>query len=190
MNKSIVYAVASLAIVAGTAGAQTVMPVPSTEVRLATTKSTEELSYLVLDIPIIEVPSNFEIAAAYLELKMNASNSLSAEGAARNTVTIEAYPYPGTNDGKLDVAALGVSSMKRTVRVGNERRIHLQVTDFVKRVAADPSSNRRLIIGSIAGRRIARFESKELSGPSGTKAALVVYFACKETSVAKQPTGN
>jgi hypothetical protein len=46
--------------------------------------------------------------------------------------------------------------VKRTVKVGSDRRIQILVTDFIRGVLTDPASNRRLIVGSITGQRIAR----------------------------------
>jgi hypothetical protein len=73
---------------------------------------------------------------------------------------------------------LEASSMKRTVAVGSDRKVRIYVTDFVRRILADPkTANRSLIVGSVAGDRSARFDAKTLPGSSvGAKAVLTVHF--------------
>jgi hypothetical protein len=48
----------------------------------------------------------------------------------------------------------------------------------LERIIADPSADRSLIVGSVTGERVGRFEAKAIPGAAGgAKATLTVYFS-------------
>jgi hypothetical protein len=189
VKRTTLFFAAVFALGIGTASAQTVISIQVTPVSLATTKDNTQVAYLTFDMPLVEIPREMRLSEAYVEFYMDATSTLSAKGVG-NTVTLEVYPFKGATNGKLDVSTLGSSSMKRTVRVGADRRIRLYVTDFVQQVIANPNADRRLIVGSIAGDRTARFDAKAVPGASGSKALLTVYFSRIEDTSTGQTATN
>lgn len=189
MNRIALFAAIILATGTGTVQAQTVIPIPVTQVALATTRDDTQLPYLTLEMPVVEIPKDMRLSDAYMEFYMDASSTRSEDGVGE-TVTLEMYTFGGATNGKLDVAGLGTSNMKRSVKVGVDRRVRLYVTDFVQQLILDPSAERRLIVGSIVGKRTARFEAKTLPGTSGTKATLTVVFSRIEDTSAGQVIRN
>lgn len=166
--------------------AQTVVPVQVTQVSLETTDSKTALPYLVLEIPVVEIPKGLRLEEAVLEFQMDVARA-DAEGAVGETATLEIYPFSGTTTAKLNVATLGSSSMKRTVNIGIDRRIRLYATDFVQKVIDNPNAERRLIVGSVAGNRSGRFTAKSVE-TGGSKALLTVYFSPIEEALPRQTT--
>jgi len=176
MNRWIVFLAAALALQAGAVDAQTVLPIEVTQTSLATTKDATTIPYYVFDLPSVVVPEEMRLEEAYVEFYMDVTSTLS-DDVTGGAVTLEIYPFGGTTNGKLDVSKLGASSMKRTVAVGTNQRVRVYVTDFVQRSIADPNASRSLIVGSMAGQRIGRFDAKPVPGAaSGSKAVLTVYF--------------
>jgi len=161
---------------AGRAQSET-LPIAVSPLSLATTQDKTQVPYYVLDLPVPEVPADARLAEAYLEFYMDASSTLST-ALTNGAVTLEVFPFPRLQNGKLDVSNLGTSSMKRSVAIGNGRRVRVYVTEFVGRILADPKgANRSLIVGSVAGDRTARFDAKTVPGTNVTaKALLTVHF--------------
>jgi len=174
----------------GTASAQTqVLPIAITEVSLATPEDATEVLYYVLELPELSVPVDARFAEAYLDFFMDATSTLPAD-LIDGVVTLEVYPFPGTTSGRLDTSKLGVSSMKRTVALGDSRRVRVYVTEFVRRIIAEPSADRSLIVGSVVGQRIARFAAKTIPGAAGAKATLTVQFSRIEDTTTGQGVLN
>jgi len=181
---------AAVMMISSVVGAQTVVPLQVTPVSLATTTDATQVGYLLVELPVIEVPQDMRLGESYIEFYMNVSTTREAESPTSDLVTLEIYPYRGTTKGKLDVSSLGTSSMKRTVRVGNSRPVRIYVTDLLAKAIADPAAGRTLIVGAVSGKRSGRFDSQPLPGGSEAKAALTVNFSPIENAAAGQARAN
>jgi hypothetical protein len=149
-----------------------------------------QASYLVLDLPTFAAPKQTRLEEAYLTFFIDVSSTRDDETSRGKRVTLEVYPYGGTTNGKLDVARLGTSSMKRTVKVGPDRSVRVYVTDFLIRAMKSGVPNQRLIVGSVSGDRVGVFEAKALPGTADTRATLTLYFTpIPEVSIDKR-TGS
>lgn len=182
--------VAAVMMIPSVVSAQTVLPLQVTPVSLATTTDATQVGYLIVELPVVEVPQDMRLGEAHIEFYMNVSTTRNAESPTNDLVTLEIYPYRGTTKGKLDVSSLGASSMKRTVRVGNGRPVRVYVTDFLAKAIADPTTERTLIVGAVSGKRSGRFDSLSLPGGSEAKAALTVIFSGIENTAAGQARAN
>ena len=178
--------VAAAMMISHVAGAQTVMPLQVTAVSLATTTDATQVGYLIVELPVVDVPEDTRLGESYIEFYMNVSTTRNSDSPTHDLVTLEIYPYHGTTKGKLDVSSLGVSSMKRTVRVGNGRPVRVYVTDFLAKTIADPMAGRTLIVGAVAGKRSGRFDAQPLPGSSQSKATLTVQFSPIEDTTARR----
>ena len=179
MRTPIVCAIAISSILCGVAHGTMTTAVTVTETSLATLNDATEVDYVVVQVPIPELPASSEIVLAYLEFYMDASSTLE-EGTFDGFVTLEVFPYPELANGKLDAGELPSPVTKCTVPVGNDRPVRAYVTSALLKAIAESESEVGLLVGSVTGARTARFDAKAVPGaPGGAKAVLKV-FLCHE----------
>jgi len=182
MLKSILSAVLLLTMGASEVHGQTqVFSLGTSPISLATTKNQTEVPYYLVAMPKISVPQGSKLEEAWIEFYMDVS-STEPDSLTGGVVTLELYRYTGLSNGKLDVGALEKSAMKRTVKIGDNKKIRVYVRDLCDRIIADGTTDTQLIVGMVRGDRSGRFESKSVPGaPAGAKALLTLHYSKLET---------
>lgn len=112
---------------------------------------------------------------AYLELFVDATTTVDAL-AAGGIATLEVYPLRSVLSGDLQESDLRSASMKRTVRLGQEQRVKVDISEHVRYLLGHPSDNFGLAVGSLSGQRLGVFTLKHgVLGP-GVVARVTIVF--------------
>jgi len=165
-----------LAIVSA-AGAQTqVVSIQSEAVQTIAPEVSTEGKIFLLTVSLPEAPVGAEFMSAVLELVVDASSVLPAD-LSGGAVTLEIAPLARSwSGGALQAADFRATTMKRTVPVGEGRRVRIDVTEFVHYVRAHPTENYGLAVGSLCGSRSARFDLETDGMGSGVTATLTLFY--------------
>ncbi|MDH3196746.1 MAG: hypothetical protein OEO21_00750 [Candidatus Krumholzibacteria bacterium] len=142
-------------------GAQTqVVALGSAQLTTITPEDTTEGKVFVLAVSVPQAPAGARLMSAMMELVVDASSALPA-AAPSHVVTLEIFPLAGALSGlAVESVDLRPTTMKRSVPVGTNQRVRMDVTEFVEYVLANPEENYGIAVGSLAGSRPGRFELK------------------------------
>jgi len=159
------------------AGAQTqVVPIETEAVQTIEPVDSTEGKIFLVTVGLPEAPVRAELMSAVLELVVDASSVLPAD-LSGGAVTLEIAPLAHSwSEGALEAADLRATTMKRTVLVGEGRRVRVDVTEFIHYVRAHPTENYGLAVGSLCGSRSAQFDLEEDGMGSGVTAKLTLYY--------------
>jgi len=158
-------------------GAQTqVVPIEAEAVQTIEPRDSTEGKIFLLTVGLPEAPPRAEFMSAVLELVVDASSVLPAD-LSGGAVTLEIAPLAHSwSGGTLGTADLRATTMKRTVPVGEGRRVRIDVTEFVHYVHAHQTENYGLAVGSLCGSRSGRFELEVDGMGSGVSAKITLYY--------------
>jgi hypothetical protein len=158
-------------------GAQTqVVPIGAQAVQTIEPKDSTEGKTFLFTVSLPEAPPRAEFMSAVLELVVDAWSVLPAD-LSGGAVTLEIAPLARSwSGGALRAADLRATTMKRTVPVGSDRRVRIDVTEFVHYVQAHPTENYGLAVGSLCGSRSGRFDLEADGMGSGVTAKLTLYY--------------
>jgi len=170
------------------AGAQTqVVSIQSQAVQTIAPEDSTEGKIFLFTVGLPEAPVRAELMSAVLELVVDASSVLPADlsgGAVTLDIAPLAHSWLG---GALEAADLRATTMKRTVPVGADRRVRIDVTGFVHYVRAHPTENYGLAVGSLCGSRSGRFDLKADGMGSGLTAKLTRYYKPEDDPMLERP---
>jgi len=159
----------------GSSQLTTIVPEDSTEGKV-----------FVFAVPVPQAPAGARLMSALLELVVDASTVLPA-AAPSHTVTLEIAPLAGAlAEPSVEAEDLLPTTMKRSVPVGTNKPVRVDVTEFVRYVLAHPDENHGLAVGSLIGDRSGRFELKAV-GASGALATLTLHYLPLEKASVGQP---
>ena len=174
----IALSVVFVAVVLDAASADDVRLVSSSSV-LSRTPGNEELGdFYVLQFAPPDDLTLREFEEALLEFYVDASTALDA-GSSSGQALIEVYLLTGNVAGDVSREDLNQGTrMVRNVRTGENRLVRLNITQAIKEILTNPSSNHGLVIGSLTGGRNGLFELRRHSfGPNDD--ARIVYSRIK-----------
>jgi hypothetical protein len=132
--------------------------------------------YLIrFDIPVTVTQENLE--HAYLEFYVDAT-SREVDGYVDETPLLELYALVNEFDGQLASMTLAPPTIRtvRNVRVGNSRRVVVDVTEIVRAYIAEPTRNHGVLVGSLTGRRDGEFALKGGVIRSGVTASIQLFL--------------
>jgi hypothetical protein len=148
----IAQAVIALAITGDTRAEKVALVSPSVSVEQRT--RTDGVNYYLVQINLPADVSS--IRYAWLELRVDTSSDR-IDGFADPVPLFEAYALNRslTSDPTTDFFEPTLVPMSRPVPVGADRLVKIDVTEFVRNVAVNPSSNYGLVVGAVTpvGRR-------------------------------------
>jgi len=176
LKTSLSMAAAVLALSAALAHGQTQrLELAPAQVSAIVPEDSTEGKTFVLAVSLPEAPAGARLMSAILELVVDANTVLPA-AVAGGGVTLEVYPLANAiSESAIEAEDLLPATMKRTVPLGPDRPVRVDVTEFVRLVLADPSANHGLAVGSLTSNRTGRFELKA-DGASGTLATLTLHY--------------
>ncbi len=169
--------VAVLLALSSWAGAQTqVVAIGAEAVQTIEPEDSTEGKIFLVTVGLPEAPPRAEFMSAVLELVVDASSVLPAD-LSGGAVTLEMAPLAHSwSGGTLGTADLRATTMKRTVPVGSDRRVRIDVTEFVHHVQTHPTKDYGLAVGSLCGSRSGRFELEADGMGSGVSAKITLYY--------------
>jgi len=140
-------------------GAQTqVVALGAAQLTTITPVDTTEGKVFVFAVSVPSAPTGARLMSAVLELVVDVSSSLPA-AARRNLATLEVAPLNGALSGPaVSEEDLRPTTMKRSVPIGTNRPVRVDVTEFVRYVLDNPEENYGIAVGSLEGSRSDRFE--------------------------------
>lgn len=106
-----------------------------------------------------------DLTMAVLELYVNVS-SREFENAALTSARLEVYALDSAFEGSLDPDRFVPSTTRRTVPLGNGKRVLIDITEIVQYFLDDPTRNHGLVVGSLTGDRLGLFTlNADVLGP-------------------------
>jgi len=180
---SIPVAVALVCVSAVARGQTQVVDLKSSTVKEVQPADSELGTYYVFPVRIPPAPEGARLMGAYLEFYVDASSRLSSD-LSGNMATLEVFALKERLTGEVDETKIRPGSMKRTVTVGQDRRVRLDVGEFVREVLKAPTTNHGLVVGSITGERTGRFVLKADRVSSGVAARVTLHYLPDYSSAA------
>ncbi len=150
---------AAVALVAGAlpAAARTVtVSIAPSQVRAldALPGGTARAWLLPVDLPRREPGER--VMAAWLDVAVDAGADVE-KAALGGAVTLEVFGLDRVVRRTVSAADVRAGAMKRTVEVGTNRRVRVDVTRFVRDVLEDGRANLGLVVGAVTGARLGHF---------------------------------
>ena len=125
-------------------------------------------NYYMAEVNVPEIPKGAELFGAFLELIVDVS-SRDVNGFTNDTPIFEVYALDAEPGSELDPSKFRTpSSMRRNIRVGEGRRVRIDIIDVVKEFMEDSSCNHGLVLGSLSNTRDGLFTIKSSEGTVGT----------------------
>jgi hypothetical protein len=152
---------------------QYIAELTTTDVRSVSPQDTTLGRFYLVAIDVPEVFSGKTIVAAVLELNMDAE-SKDVNGFVNDTPILEVYALNGELLDEADPKKFIMpSSMRRNIRVGEDRRIRIDISEVVRDFIENPSNNHGLVLGSLSNSRDGLFTVRSSRGIMGK---ITYYF--------------
>jgi len=174
MKRILGFAMAALliSILMGEAAAESVTIELGAGVKSQTDEALGAVQVLQFDFP--EMLKGKRIDTVLLELYVDAS--LATDAAAGDIPVVDVAPlssaYSRAEAVSLDVEAV----VSRPVRVGENRRVAVDITDLAKGWMSGARANHGLVVGALTGTKAGRFALRDGTLGSGVKARVTIFY--------------
>lgn len=181
MKRSITVLIAIAAIGwVGTATAidsyKYVMPLGSSEIEAQTPADESLGNYFTVSVALPQAVTNNSIHRAFLEFYADVS-AKPINGFVNTFPVVEVFALSNAFSGSLDPDDFDrTTKTARPVATGEKRRVRLDITRIVKKLAKGPSATQTLVVGSLEGSREGVFTMKTNVLPDGALAQIRFYF--------------
>lgn len=182
MAKSMIFLLAFMALACRAVTASTIysheytMPLGTSEIQ-ARTPSDESLgNYFTIAFTLPADVTNRKIHHAFLEFYTDVS-AKSVGGFVNKLPVVEVFALTNAFSGSLDPDDFDQTTKTALpVAAGNDRRVRIDITRIVKKLAKSPSATHTLVVGSLEGSREGVFTMKTNVLPDGALAQIRFHF--------------
>jgi len=169
-------AVIAVLLTSGAAMARTItVDLEQADVKAYTPENADLGAYYVFNLAIpAKLPSE-TFMDAFLEIYVDAESRVDAI-AGGGLTTLEVFPLKSALSGELDSSHLRPAAMKRTVWVGESRRVKIDIREHIRNVLDTPAQNFGLVVGSLTGQRLGKFVLKQGVLGQGIVARVTIIY--------------